>query len=561
MKKIIKTLILSLLIGIICGSSGSENIAVQPQVPDDTHDIPQPESRDIDLYTYAIDKLFAMPLRRTFELSRLLRKLSGNPKQALNTDAYDKAVDSSWFTIRNALQPLTLEEIRRGPDSSGQLGPDTTGKWTIVRAKAEGITPGFTIRDSSGNYFIIKFDPPGYSELATGAEVVSTKLFYAAGFHVPENNITIFHPDILVMGEEVKFTDKKGNERFMNHDDLEDILERIHYLPDGRIRALASKYIEGIPLGPFRYEGTRGDDPNDMIPHEHRRELRGLRIICAWLNHFDTKAGNSFDAYVTDNGRKYVRHYLMDFGSTLGSAAHGPVPLHVGTEYVVDVKRILINYLSLGLYRYPFEKAGNQEITYPSIGYYTSEVFRPWDYKPNMPNPAFLNMTNRDGLWAAGIVMSFSDEQLKAAVDQGQYSDPEAAGFLLRVLKERRDIIGRYWFGLMNPLDTFSIREKAGNQELSFTDMAVRAGFEQQAAASYTYRINNYETGKTITKGTVSSTSIPLLEISALSGDVCDVTIKTKRGANGGWSTWIKVFLQPDKYNDRYKLLGISREE
>ena len=561
MKQILLILTLSLINGIFCGKGFSEQYTAPPQVPDDTHDIPQPESRDIDLYTYAIDKLFAMPIRRTFEFSRLFRTLSGNHKQAMNTDAFDKVADSSWFANRNAVQPLTIEEIRRGPDSSTRQGPDTTGKWTIVRAKAEGVTPGFTIRDSSGNHYIIKFDPPGYSELATGAEVVSTKLFYAAGFHVPENNITFFHPDILIMGEDVKFTDKKGNNRFMNRDDLDDILERIHYLPDGRIRALASKYIEGAPLGPFRYEGTRQDDPNDLIPHEHRRELRGLRIICAWLNHFDTKAGNSFDAYVTDKGRRYVRHYLMDFGSTLGSAAHGPVPLYVGTEYVVDVERILINYLSLGLYRYPFEKAVNQEIAYPSIGYYTSEVFQPSKYKPNMPNPAFLNMTNRDGFWAAGIVMFFSDEQLKAAVDQGQYSNPEAAGYLFRMLKERRDIIGRHWFTLMNPLDYFSIREKDGEHELFFVDLAVKSEFEQQADTRYTYRLCTNEMGETIADGTVSGTAIPLPEINRLPDGVCDVTIQTKRGANGRWSTKIKVYLQPVKSSGGYKLLGISREE
>ncbi|NIW47138.1 MAG: hypothetical protein GWN30_21030, partial [Gammaproteobacteria bacterium] len=60
-------------------------------------------------------------------------------------------------------------------------------------------------------------------------------------------------------------------------------------------------------------KGIRDDDLNDVIPHQHRRELRGLRVVAAWLNHFDTKANNTLDVYVEDG---YVRHYLIDFGST-----------------------------------------------------------------------------------------------------------------------------------------------------------------------------------------------------------------------------------------------------
>jgi hypothetical protein len=46
-------------------------------------------------------------------------------------------------------------------------------------------------------------------------------------------------------------------------------------LPDGRIRCIASRAVGGKVIGPHKYYATRGDDVNDVIPHEDRRERRG----------------------------------------------------------------------------------------------------------------------------------------------------------------------------------------------------------------------------------------------------------------------------------------------
>ena len=67
--------------------------------------------------------------------------------------------------------------------------------------------------------------------------------------------------------------------------------------------------------------GTRPDDPNDIVPHEHRRELRALKVFAAWTNLVDLKALNTMDTLITENGKARVRHYLLDVGSTFGMGA------------------------------------------------------------------------------------------------------------------------------------------------------------------------------------------------------------------------------------------------
>jgi hypothetical protein len=241
---------------------------------------------------------------------------------------------------------------------------------------------------------------------------------------------------------------------------------------------MASKFLEGVPKGPFEYIGFRPDDPNDVISHEHRRELRGMYPMAAWLNHTDVKAGNSLDMFIVSprspEGEDaprigYLRHNLIDFGSTLGSSAIRPHDARHGTEYQFDAGAILLRLITLGAYQRPWQ--GFEEGAYPaSIGYYSVDNYDPADWRSNMLNPALINRTPRDGYWGAKLVMSFTDAQLDAAVAAGQYTDPAAAAYLLRGLKARRDATGRYWFREVSPLD----RPRVEDGALVFDDLWVR---------------------------------------------------------------------------------------
>jgi len=350
----------------------------------------------------------------------------------------------------------------------------------------------------------------------------------------------------------------------MNEDDLQQILVRIPQTANGLIRAVASKYLPGKPLGPFRYMGIRKDDYNDVIPHEHRRELRGLRVIAAWLNHYDTKANNSLDMY-TDAG--YVKHYLIDFGSTLGSEGDQPLPPEVGHEGPGDLVPIMATIFTLGIYKRQWERQA--EIENSSIGYYTAKYFHPKYYKFILPNPAFMNATRRDFFWGAKIVMSFTDAQIRTAVQQAHYSDPEAAEYLVRTIIARRDIIGRYWLNEVCPLDKFSLGDMpGGGQELRFVDLAVESGLEAAAGSEYRYAIR-YRGEEMAGSGVITaSTRLPLAakifadqEKAGATDSWWAIELRARRAGSSTWGKAVTVYIGVDNRDPQHvELLGAMRK-
>lgn len=554
------------LLFILLGCGGYRPYVAPEPVPGDRYPVPPPVERNArNDFADAFDQQFVLQGEQFMDLSRHIRNVTGDPKEAYNVDAFGEVPNSTWFTNRNAQRRMSIAEIVRGPDT--EYGPDTASTWTIIRAKAEGVTPGFTIVDGRGGKYVIKFDPIGYAGLNSGAEVIGSKLFYAVGYNVPENYITYFHPRILRLGDQVKLTDEKGRKRFMTEDDLRDMLDRVEYLPNGLILATASKYIPGRPLGPFKFESRRKDDPNDFIPHQHRRELRGLRVMAAWLNHIDSKSANSMDTYIEEDGRGYVKHYLIDFGTILGSGGRGPQPKYRGHKNEIDPHAFLVHTFTLGLYVPGWERQPDA-VEYPCIGRYTSEFYHPQKFKFIFPNPAYDNLTSMDGYWGAKLVMSFTGEQLKAVVDQAQYPDPEGAEYLLKILIECRDVTGRYWFNRVAPLDNFElIQDRDGRQKLRFKDLAVETGLEKVQEANYYYSIerNGVQIVPPTNLGTMARVLLPNLkrqndiESSATeTGVQWEVTLRVQRGKGGKLSKWVKVYLEQE--GDEYNLTGLKRK-
>lgn len=413
-----------------------------------------PKERSISYYYDGFHQTVVRPITRVLDPALWARKLSGNRREAANVDENDQVrLPSTWWQPRLGFQPVSVEEMLAGPGSGAGPAP---GPWTVVRAKTEGVSKGFQIKDANGVRFAIKLDPKSYPELATTPDVICSRLYWAAGFNVPDNSIAFFRREDLRIDDDATY-EVAGRKVKITSEYLDDLLEGEPTQADGRYRVVASRFIMGKPLGEWRYEGRRPDDPEDLIPHELRREVRGAWAIHAWLNNTDASARNTLDMWVTDGGRSFVRHHLIDFSGALGSGSIAPQTPRGGNEHLVDFVTAGRAFVSLALPPFEWERAQDPGIR--SVGFVDSEVFDPEDWKPFLPNPAFDARTDRDARWGARIVAAFTDAHIAAAVKLGGYSDPRAEEYVVRVLRERRDKLAARW---LTPQEIAAARAASG---------------------------------------------------------------------------------------------------
>ena len=229
---------------------------------------------------------------------------------------------------------------------------------------------------------------------------------------------------------------------------------------------MAVSWLPGKILGAFDMQGRRADDPNDRIRHEDRRSLRASFLLVAWLAIFDASAINTLDSYVEEDGRHFVRHYIIDFGAGLGSATNDVKGPHEGGQHVVEVGRTMASVLSLGLYRRPYQSQRDvvDRDWWPRTPRSAGSRPRQFDvgaFRTNRKVPAHLRMTARDAYWGAKLVTSFSDAQIAAVVGAAQLAPGEAA-YLEHALRVRRDLIGRRFLTAVTAVEAPAVVAGAG---------------------------------------------------------------------------------------------------
>ena len=466
------------------------------------------------------------------------------PSQAVNTLG-EVPNDPAWFTNRIGSRPMSIEELVRGPGADRP--PSMEGTWEIVGAKTSGVTPGFRIRDSTGQLYLLKFDPLTNPEMSTASDVIGAKFFHALGYSVPENYIVHFTLDQLAMGEMVTvFHAASGRDRPMTRRDLILLKEKVAQDDQGRFRAVASRFLEGKFLGEFRYYGTRSDDFNDIVDHEHRRDLRGLFVFSAWLNHNDSRAINNMDLLVEENGVSFVKHYLIDFGAMFGSASVISNTARDGNAYFWELKPAVAQIATLGIWSPRWMR--DRYIKHPALGLIEYPSFEPEQWKPNYPNPAFKNRLPADEFWAAKKVMAFSDEAISAIVKEAKFTDQYAEDLLTDYLIKRRDKIGEAYFAKVLPLDEFGVSQG----RLEFEDLQIKYGLTGDR--DYQVRWSGFDNGSEAHTPIAGATSfrLPDSAIGAANGSFFAAKIQGEDE-----NKTVAVYLRKD--GSAFQVTGIER--
>ena len=235
--------------------------------------------------------------------------------------------------------------------------------------------------------------------------------------------------------------------------DVEAVLAKAARNADGSYRVLASKALTGKPVGPFRYYGTRPDDPNDIFPHEHRRELRGLGVFAAWLNHDDSRSINTLDTLVRDGGalRRAPSPDRLRIDARQRQHA-GRRPTRAGNEFLWESRPTIITMLTLGLLRAPVDQGRTTRTIRRSAGsrasYFLPEAWKPEYRQPGVRQRAagrsLLGRADRRGIPRR--------RRPRASCRPRGFRDPRATEYMIDTLLARKRKVLTAWLNGTNPI-------------------------------------------------------------------------------------------------------------
>ena len=520
----------------------------------DRQPTPEPKERLVLNLYYPYVSYFGERIPRFLDVPGRIR--------AQNINALDEVPDSTWFTNRIGRYDLSPAQVGMGPNPHG---PDMTRPWKILGTKIGGASVGFVMLDGRGDRYLLKFDQKGFPEMETAADVVTQRLLWAVGYHVPEDNIVFFDRSQLSLTDDAEIKDRFGNKSTLSPERFEQILASIDRRADGSYRGLASKFLSGRPLGGYSQHGTRDDDPNDVVPHQHRRELRGQYVVFSWLSHTDLKEGNWLDMWVQDPkdpDRRYIKHFLIDFGKSLGVMAVTDNILHEGYLYSIDLANFFLSAPTLGLWQRRWERLVVPDLL--GIGAFDSETFEPSAWKPRVPFEPFDRRDKFDDFWSAKILMRLSADHIGAAVAAGRYSNPDSAHYLTRILVERQDKIARWAFTRVNPLDRFRV-EHTGSR-LCYADLWLTYGLgagEADSETAYEVAVFGYD-GASMMDPVVlraqgrGACTPPLPRSSGRADGYMIVSIRTRRAVHPDLGP-THVHLANDPDTNMLRVIGLRR--
>lgn len=414
--------------------------------------------------------------------------------EAENVNSLDEVPDSAWFTNRLGVHPPDPGELTLGAcPPSLLLHPEDSadGTWLIDQGKMNGETPGFRVTIPGKGKFLLKADDKAQPELPTAASVVGAAIYHAVGFNTTCEQIVYFKPSLLRLSPGLRYRHSKVEDpRGFDRKALDGVLSACARRGE-LVRMSASAWIPGYTLGAFHYDGTRSDDPNDVVPHENRRDLRGGRLVAAWIDHVDARDTNSMDSWFADHGTVpdaspgHVIHYFLDISDAFGPDFGAPqLTDRLGYSYIVDWGDIATDFFTLGIARHPWDSQRGDP-AYGLFRYFDVHSFVPDEWKMQYPNPAFSRMTEADGAWMARILAHFTPEMIRALAAMSRFTDPRNTAHLEEVLEGRLEKILDRYLTRLSPIGELRIQDL---DRLCGVDLAERRGVRAAGLFRYSAR-------------------------------------------------------------------------
>lgn len=293
---------------------------------------------------------------------------------------------SSFFTSTD-IESYTPEYLQR---ENADIAPQMP--LTFFKPKMSGTSEGFWGRDARGRNYLVLFDPPFAPEMTTSAEYIGSTLLRVAGYCVPLTSICVVHGT--------------GDPAL-----------------DGR-RAVATIALDHFQGG-WRYASFRD-----------RREIRALQAFGGWINNVDQTEQNTG---LVEASAGVYRHYILDFGASLGSFTFRPQPARLGWTKLFDPWEQVAQPLNdRGLRKVPWRAP--YAVHSAAVGAFFAD-YDPEKWQPFYENIGFREVTAADRCWAANRVSRIRPEQIRAIVALAGYSDARDAEYVVETLLARRAIL------------------------------------------------------------------------------------------------------------------------
>ena len=174
-------------------------------------------------------------------------------------------------------------------------------------------------------------------------------------------------------------------------------------------------------------------------------------MFAAWLNHDDSRGINSLDMLEQANGKSYVKHYMFDFGSIMGSGTIFAQRHRPGNEYILEWKPGWLTLATLGLYVRPWMLIDYPDVP-PSVGRFEGDAFDPEKWKPEYPNTGVRQHAARRCVLGGEDRVEVQRRAVRAIVEKARYSDPGATEYISATLIKRRDKVLATWLNQVNPV-------------------------------------------------------------------------------------------------------------